>query len=113
MKKKRESQARTPEEWENMLINLAFKLAEKKLRDGTASSQIICEWMKRGSDKYRLENERLKAEVDVAHAKIKQMEKSTVSGELYRKAIQAFQKYSGQEVIEDIEPFDDDDYYDD
>lgn len=110
----RRSQARTPEQWENICINLAFKLAEKKLRDGTASSQLICEWMKRGSDKYRLENERLQAEVDVAHAKIKQMEESTISGELYKRAIRAFQKYSGQEVIEDdIEPFDDEDYYDD
>lgn len=112
MGQRQESQARTPEQWENKLINLAFKLAEKKLRDGTASSQLTCELMKRSSEKYRLENERLRAEVDVAHAKIKQMEESTISGELYRRAIKAFQKYSGQEVIEDIEPFDDD-YYED
>lgn len=111
-KDRRTSRARSPEQWENEIINLAYKLAEKKLRDGTASSQLICEWLRRGSEKSRLENEKLRADVEVAHAKIKQMEKTSISGELYRRAIQAFQKYSGQEVTDDIEPFDDDDYDD-
>lgn len=47
--------ALTPESRENQMIALAMDLAEQQLRDGTASSQLITEFVKRGSTKARLE----------------------------------------------------------
>lgn len=93
--KTRKMRAKTPEQQENILINLATKLAEKKLRDGSASSQLICQVLSLGTEKKRLENEKLKTEVNVANAKIEQMKQTNLIGELYANAISAFQRYSG------------------
>ena len=49
--------ALTPEARENQLISLAVDLAEKQLREGTASSQVITHYLKLGSTKERLEKE--------------------------------------------------------
>ena len=47
--------ALSPEARENQMISLAMDLAEEQLRNGTASSQLITEFVKRGSTKARLE----------------------------------------------------------
>lgn len=47
--------ATTPEARENQLIALAMDEAERKIREGTASSQLICHFLKLGSEKERLE----------------------------------------------------------
>ena len=57
-KNKKMRPALSPEARENQMIALAMDLAEQKLRDGTASSQLITEFVKRGSEKSRLEKER-------------------------------------------------------
>ena len=49
--------ALSPEARENQCIALAMDLAEKQLREGTASSQLITEFVKRGSTKAKLEQE--------------------------------------------------------
>ena len=51
--------ALTPEARENQLVSLAINLAEQQLRDGTASSQVITHYLKLGSQKERLEREKL------------------------------------------------------
>ena len=51
--------ALTPEARENQLIYLATDLAEKQLREGTASSQVITHYLKLGSTKEKLEREKL------------------------------------------------------
>ena len=43
--------ALTPEARENQLVSLAVDLAEKQLREGTASSQVITHYLKLGSTK--------------------------------------------------------------
>ena len=45
--------ALTPEARENQLVSLAVDLAEKQLREGTASSQVITHYLKLGSTKKR------------------------------------------------------------
>ena len=49
--------ALTPEARENQLVSLAVDLAEKQLREGTASSQVITHYLKLGSTKERIEKE--------------------------------------------------------
>ena len=93
--------ALTPEGRENQLISLAEDLAEKQLREGTASSQVITHYLKLGTAKERLELEKLKRENLLLEAKTEVMESAKRVEELYTKAIRAFQSYNGQE--EEIE----------
>lgn len=98
--------ARTPEGVEGQLISLAVNLAAKKLRDGTASSQLITHFLKLATERERLENERLRTELKVSEAKIKHMEAQDTSKELYEEAIRAFRSYSGKQSDEDEDEYD-------
>lgn len=86
---------------ENQLIDLAIDVAEKQLREGTASSQVITHYLKLGSSKERLERERLEEENKLLRAKTKALENQETSQELYREALKAFAKYSGHNDYED------------
>ena len=81
----------TPEGRENQLIDLAVSLVEKRLLEGTASSQEVTTILKLGTTRARLENERL-AEAYKSGVRM---------DELYEKAMAAFKRYSGQEEDED------------
>lgn len=100
-KKREYAPARTPQAKENQMISLAFSLAEKKLRDGSASSQLITHFLKLATVREELENEKLRAELEVASAKVKRMESQTTGEELYKKALDAFRTYSGTKTEEE------------
>lgn len=88
--------ALTPEARENQLIYLATDLAEKQLREGTASSQVITHYLKLGSTKERIEKEILENQKELIKAKTKKLESDKKVEELYAKAISAMRRYSGQ-----------------
>ena len=88
--------ALTPEARENQMISLAMDLAEQQLRDGTASSQVITEFLKRGSEKARLENEKLKEENQLLRARTESLESAKEIKELYAEALTAMRRYAGQ-----------------
>lgn len=94
-KKTKSLPALDPESRENQLISLAVNLAEEKLRDGTASNQLIVHYLKLGSTKERLEKEKLEAENKLLKAKTETLESSKKSEELYAEAIKAITHYSG------------------
>lgn len=50
----------TPEARENQMIALAEQMAEKQLLEGTASAQVVVHYLKLGTTKARLENEKLR-----------------------------------------------------
>ena len=52
----------SPDAREKQLISLAIDLAEQQLKDGTASSQVITHFLKMGSEREKLERERLEEE---------------------------------------------------
>ena len=81
----------TEEAQEKHMIALAMDLAEKQLREGTASSQVITHYLKLASTKEQKELELLETQ------KMKSQE------ELFKSAIKAFKTYSGQ-GSEDDEP---------
>ena len=95
--------ALTPEARENQLIYLATELAEKQLRDGTASSQVITHYLKLGSSKERIEKEILEKQKELISAKTKALADSADMKELYTKAIAAMKRYSGHGDEEDDE----------
>lgn len=94
---RRSPPARTPEARENQLINLAYNEAEKRIRDGSATSQLLTFFLNLATSKTELENEKLRSDLKVAEAKIKQIESSEDIKELYGKALEAMRSYSGYE----------------
>ena len=54
--------ARTPEAQENYMINLAMKLVEKRLLEGTASSAETTHFLKLATSKNELEKTKLEEE---------------------------------------------------
>ena len=89
--------ALTPEARENQLIDLAVNLIEKRLLEGTASSQEVTTILKLGTTRARLENERLAKEVELVQAKTEAYKSGVRMDELYEKAMAAFKRYSGQD----------------
>ena len=88
--------ALTPEARENQMISLAMDLAEQQLRDGTASSQLITEFVKRGAIKSRIEQEILEKQKELIEAKTQTLQSAQRVEELYSNALNAMKKYSGQ-----------------
>ena len=91
----------SPEAKENQMISLAMDLAEQQLRDGTASSQLITEFVKRGSTKARLEKEILEEQKELMAAKKESLQSAKRVEELYENAIKAMRRYSGHSDSDD------------
>ena len=87
--------ALTPETRENQMISLAVDLAERQLKEGTASSQVITHFLKLATTKAQLEKEKLRRENELVAAKTKAMKSAERVEELYANAIKAMQSYSG------------------
>ena len=87
--------ALTPEARENQLISLASDLAEKQLREGTASSQVITHYLKLGSTKERIEKEILEKQKELIEAKTQNLKSIENSEKLYADAVKVFRGYSG------------------
>ena len=100
--------ALTPEARENQLVSLAINLAEQQLRDGTASSQVITHYLKLGTQKEKLEREKLERENELLRAKTESIASAKRVEELYENALKAMRDYSGQSNIESEE--EDDEY---
>lgn len=88
--------ASTPEGRENQLIALATDLAEKRLREGTASSAEVVHFLKLGSSENRLKRDILKEERKLVTAKTEALESAKKSEELFERALNAFKEYSGE-----------------
>lgn len=93
--------ALTPEARENQLISLAVDLAEKQLRDGTASSQVITHYLKLGSTKEKIEKEILEKQKELIEAKTQSLQSAKRIEELYENALEAMRRYSGRDNSED------------
>ena len=99
--------ALTPEARENQLISLATDLVERRLIEGTASSQETTHFLKLATSKYKAELERTRLENELTKAKTKAIEDAADMKELYAEAIAAMRRYSGQAGSVEVE---DDDY---
>ena len=88
--------ALTPEARENQLISIAYDLVEKRLLEGTASSQETTHFLKLGSTKERKEKEKLQEEITLLKAKTENLKSVKRTEELMEEAIRAMRMYSGQ-----------------
>ena len=98
--------ATTPEARENQLVAAAVDLAEKQILAGTASSQVITHYLKLGSTREKLEQERLVQENELLAARREALAAAGRVEELYGKALNAMRLYAGQ-VVEELDEFDD------
>jgi hypothetical protein len=85
----------TPESRENQLISLAIDLAEKQLREGTASSQVIAHFLKLGSTTAMINKTILEKQKDLIVAKTEAIKAGERIEELYSNALNAMRMYSG------------------
>lgn len=92
--------AATPEARENQLIAAAVDRAEQQIRDGTASAQVITHFLKLGSSRERLEQERITHETQLLIAKQEAYANAEKVEELYKTALDAMRSYAGYEVIQ-------------
>lgn len=99
--------ATTPEARENQLISLAVDLAEKQLIAGTASAQVQSFYIKLGSSREKLEQERLKRENELLSIKAEAIASAKRVESMYENALNAMRSYSGQEPLEIQDDYDD------
>lgn len=90
--------ASNPESRENQLISLAVDLAEKQLREGTASSQVITHYLKLGTTMSKLEREKLRHENALLEAKTSALKSAERVEELYSEALRVMRDYSGKDI---------------
>lgn len=89
---------RTPQEVEDNLISLAVDLAEKQLRDGTASPSTINYYLRLAGERDKLEREKLKHETALVRAKTDSIASAARTEELVKSAIEAMRRYSGDDT---------------
>lgn len=97
--------ATTREAREAQLIALAEARAEQQLRDGTASSQVICHYLNLNTEKTKLERDKLKRENVLLKAKTEALASEKRVEELYSNAIKAFKGYQYRDPA--MEDYDD------
>ena len=89
--------ALTPEARENQIIVRAVDLAERQILEGTASSQIITHYLKLAAvrERERLEEEKLRKEIELLDARTKAVQESRDIKKLYEDAMNAMKVYRG------------------
>lgn len=87
----------SPEAIENEMIALAYKEVERRIRNHEATSQELVHFLKMGSEKERLEREKLETEMELQRVKAEAIESGKHMEELYENAIAAMKLYSGAE----------------
>ena len=107
VKRSKRPPATTPEARENQLIAKAVDLAARQLEDGTASAQVITHYLKLGSSREKLEQERLANENELLVAKKEAMASAARVEELYSAAIGAMRAYAGHAPQESREDYED------
>lgn len=93
--------ALTPEGRENQCIALAYDLVEKRLREGTATSQETVHFLKLATSQSQLEKEKMELENELIKAKTKAYSSDEELKEMYKQAMTAFNGYAGREAEED------------
>lgn len=105
---KRANPGESRESRENRLILLATNLVEKRLEEGTASSQEVTHFLKLGSSRERLEQERLRNENALTQAKKESLEAEQRRDDIYEKALTMFRTYIGaDDGADDYDDYDD------
>lgn len=85
----------TLEAREREMISLAVELAEKQLREGTASAAVIQHYLKLGASDYPLRMERLQRQNELYAAKKEEIDRNAQNEQIAKDAVEAMMRYSG------------------
>ena len=96
--KRKRPPARTPQAREQQLVALAVDLAEKQIAAGTASAQVITHFLKLGSERDKLDREKLSREIALLKAKSDAIASQQRVEQLYVEAMTASKHYHGEEL---------------
>lgn len=77
------------------LVGLATECAEKQLREGTATAQVICHYLKLGSSSEQKKTKLLEKQIEYLEAKISAIQSQQHTEELFTRAIDSMRRYSG------------------
>ena len=97
-RRKRRQPATSPEARELELSSAAYDLAEEQIEMGTASSQVITHFLKAGSMRERLEQQRIAHENELLQVKREQIEGQKRVEEMYVAALDAMRSYAGHQL---------------
>lgn len=97
---RKQKPALDPNEREKQMISYAVNLAEEKLLDGTASSQVITHFLKLGSSRAKTEQEMLELQKELIAAKTEAIHASAQSDQRYEDVLQAIKRYGGHSDAE-------------
>ena len=91
----------TPEARESRCISLAYDLVERRLIDGSATSQETTHFLKLATEEARLKRDAIRADTRLREAKAESIESGKKIEELYENAIKAMRNYSGNGAPEE------------
>lgn len=95
--KRSKTPALSPEAQENQMIALAMDCAEDQMRSGTASSAVIVHFLKLGTERSKLEREKLAHETELLRAKTNAIESASHNEELISQVLDALKLYGGSD----------------
>lgn len=87
--------ATTLEGRENQLIALAVDVAEEQMRNGKVSAQVLTHYLKLGTTREQLEQERIRRENLLLEAKVNSIASAERIETLYTDALKAMREYQG------------------
>lgn len=82
---------------ERRLVGLAYDEAERRLKDGSASSEMICHFLRVGSSKEYLDQQLMAGKIELQQAKTEMYKAQQKSEEMFAKAILAIKSYQGDD----------------
>lgn len=95
-KPRRRRPATSPEARESQMVSLAFDEAERQIREGSASSQLLTHFVKLGSERERKEQMKIQLETQLLEKRISTLETAERLESLMDEALDVFRGYSGQ-----------------
>lgn len=93
--KRRQPPALSPEAAERRCIASAYILAQKQLDEGTASPSVIAHFLKMGTARAQLEQEKLRKETELLQTKKIAIEETKNMEQLFAEAMSAMKRYQG------------------
>ena len=98
----RQRPATTPYDREQQMIALADKVAEQQMRDGTISAQVLTLYLKAGTERDRLEREKIQHENLRLEAQVAEIKSRASTEELMNRVLNNMKVYMGVDDDEDL-----------
>lgn len=94
--------ATTTEQRENIIVGLTMDLAERQIREGSASSQVMTHFLKLGTVREEIERDNLRSTNKLLQARVDSLQSAGNSEKLYMDAIAAMTQYRPEETPDDF-----------